>query len=1006
MCLMKKFMKSFALLAVAALGLSACNDDKLVPDNGNADGKFVTVHFGAEAAIEGATKATLTPDDGETAFQAAWENEDKIAVKYTYVDGDISKTVPGTWDASASKFSAEIQDLTEGEGVLEMKYQASYPYSETGYVDFGSARTQTGNVYNSVYDLMVAEPVTVTAKPGLDESGNAIVFPMQRQTAIAYFHFTSDNTEAITKATLRVEGEGAAIAAETVLLEPTGMDYETGLSEIVLTTTGQTADDFTFWFNVLPTTYTKMTLIVETATKTFTISNTKGGSYAAGKLYKVKKNGIAWTDKAVTPSVSVVNVDNVNVVKAMGNGSYGDYKDKVQTITVDGLEYSMTNICANSKNGQNGYLMAAKQFIQMKKSTSYILNTKSGVTNIKAWVLPATTSAISVYQGSTSDNISTLITTPTKTTQTVNLISNTGSNVDRELDVYEYTITDGFFKLAPSAAALWLYKLEVTYSNSGSSDPAPDTYTVSCETVTGGTLSATPSEASAGTEVTITATPDKGYEFNNDWIVTNAETSETITVTGGKFTMPAANVNVTASFKQLSYAITANPAENGTYTVKVGEEEVTSAVYGAKVLLEATPAEGYICDGWTVVDAESNSVYVSNNSFTMPASAVTISTTFSVKPEDITYDHAGTAEDPYSVADVLKYISTLGTETSTEDVYVKGVITSIDEVSTKFGNATYKIKDEGVDNEVKVFRGLYLDGAKFTSADQIGVGDEVIVVGKVLDYSGTPEVNAGNKIVSIIKAPYLKATASKETGIAAAGETVTITVDTNVDSWTATSDNADFVVETPSGNTVDVVVSENTDATERTATITVTAGTLSETITLTQKGAGSTITYESYSTGFESTEGFTAGTNYQSTVTVGAEGKQWKIFYGTPSTSSKITGSQSLAMRLYTSNNYGYAEMQFDVPGATKVSFKAKAATSKSAVIKLTIKESTDGGTTWTTVNNWSARSLNNTADDYSFTVSGNPEKYRIRFEIDSSSTKPKSQNAQLTIDDVTISVD
>lgn len=159
-----------------------------------------------------------------------------------------------------------------------------------------------------------------------------------------------------------------------------------------------------------------------------------------------------------------------------------------------------------------------------------------------------------------------------------------------------------------------------------------------------------------------------------------------------------------------------------------------------------------------------------------------------------------------------------------------------------------------------------------------------------------------------------------------------------------------------------------------------------------------------YSTGFESNEGFTAGTNYQSTVTVGAEGKQWKIFYGTPSTSSKITGSQSLAMRLYNSNNnYGYAEMQFDVPGATKVSFKAKAEASNGAAIKLTIKESTDGGTSWTTVNDWSARSLTSSAADYSFTVSGTPEKYRIRFEIDSSSTKPTKKNAQLTIDDVTI---
>ena len=93
--------------------------------------------------------------------------------------------------------------------------------------------------------------------------------------------------------------------------------------------------------------------------------------------------------------------------------------------------------------------------------------------------------------------------------------------------------------------------------------------------------------------------------------------------------------------------------------------------------------------------------------------------------------------------------------------------------------------------------------------------------------------------------PYLNATASK-TSIAAAGETVKITVDTNVDGWNATSDNAAFVVGTPNGNTVDVVVSENTAAAERTATITVTAGTLSETITLTQSAAG-TVTINKFS---------------------------------------------------------------------------------------------------------------------------------------------------------------
>ena len=885
MCLMKKFMKSFALLAVAALGLSACNDDKLVPDNGNADGKFVTVHFGAEAAIEGATKATLTPDGGETTFQAAWENGDELKVKYSNDSGieTATGTTTATWKSTS--FESTMPEYT-GMWI----YDAAYPVpASDNSVDFGPNRTQKGNAYNSRYDIMIGSAVAENAAAGKDDSKNDIIFQMDRQTAIAYFHFTSELDEVVTSATLKVTdgaiaNSSASINEQFKFVAP----QENDLTEINLTFeegTAPSAKDFQLWFNVLPTIYKSITLTVETATKTFTISKDATENlamYEAGKLYKVKKDGIAWTDKAVTPSVSVVNVNNVNAVKVMGNGSYGNY-NTVQTITVDGLEYSMINICANTKDGNTGYMMAAKQFIQMQKNTSYIFNTKSGVTNIKAWVLPKTTDAISVYQGSTSGNISSFINKPDKTTEIVKLISNSDSEVDTQLDVYEYTITDGFFKLAPSAT-LWLYKLEVTYSNSGSSEPAPNTYSVSCASVTGGTLSASPVKAEAGAEVTLTATPDAGYAFNNDWIVTNAETSETITVTGGKFTMPAADVNVTASFKQLSYAIIANPAENGTYTVKVGEEEVTSAVYGAKVLLEATPVEGYICNGWTVVDAESNPVYVSNNSFTMPASAVTISTTFSVKPVDITYDHAGTAEDPYSVADVLKYITTLGTETSTNDVYAKGVITSITKVSTKYGNATYTIKDEGVENEVLVFRGLYLDGAYFTSEDQIRVGDKVVVKGKVKNFNDTPEFDSGNYLVS-----YLNASASK-TSIAAAGETVTITVDTNVDGWTATSDNADFVVGKPSGNTVDVVVSENKDDSERTAKITVRAGNLSETITLTQKAAGApadvteTIDFESASSAYTSWT-FTNMTSQQ-TGTITANGG---TYYGT--TGGKTTAS-------------------------------------------------------------------------------------------------------------------
>ena len=604
---MKQISRLLSFAAAAAMCFSACSPEEL--KNGEVNvGKFVTVHFGTENTDPASTKATLTPNAGETAFQAAWENGDTIAIKYTYVAANIPDIVKGTWDASTSKFSAEIQDLTEGEEVLEMKYQASYPYSKDGYVDFGSVRTQTGAAYNSIYDLMVAEPVTMTAKPGLDESGNAIVFPMQRQTAIAYFHFTSDNTEAITKATLKVEGENAAIAAKTVLLDPTGMNYETGLSEIVLTTTDQTADDFTLWFNVLPTTYTKMTLTVETATKTFTISNTKGGSYTAGKLYKVKKSGIAWTDKPVTDVITASDLEATNT-------SYTDFSEvKISSNAV---------YAGNSAITSDGAIQ-----LRSDKSTAGIVSTTSGgkVTKVSVeWASNTTNGRVINVYGNTNPytSASELYSTTSNTNQGT-ILGTIVCGTSTEL------VIDGnypYIGIRSNSGALYLNSVSITWE-SGSSEPAPDTYTVSCATVPGGTLSADPSKASAGTEVTLTAAPEEGYKFNDNWTVKYADEG-TVSVTEGKFTMPAANVTVSGTFSKNDYRITKTASEHGSIVAKKGETVVETAQIGDEITLVATPNEGYELKSWTVVDGEDKSIEVNNNKFTMPASDVTITATFS-----------------------------------------------------------------------------------------------------------------------------------------------------------------------------------------------------------------------------------------------------------------------------------------------------------------------------------------------------------------------------------------
>lgn len=93
----------------------------------------------------------------------------------------------------------------------------------------------------------------------------------------------------------------------------------------------------------------------------------------------------------------------------------------------------------------------------------------------------------------------------------------------------------------------------VIYKKTTSSDPDPEPtkYTVTvADDIANGIVTASPTSAKEGDEVTLTATPSTGYEFG-EWNVTNASTSAAITVTENKFTMPAANVNVSATFNEI-----------------------------------------------------------------------------------------------------------------------------------------------------------------------------------------------------------------------------------------------------------------------------------------------------------------------------------------------------------------------------------------------------------------------------------------------------------------------
>ncbi|MDY3658969.1 MAG: hypothetical protein SO085_01935, partial [Eubacteriales bacterium] len=137
-------------------------------------------------------------------------------------------------------------------------------------------------------------------------------------------------------------------------------------------------------------------------------------------------------------------------------------------------------------------------------------------------------------------------------------------------------------------------------------------------------------DAIAGEEITIVLNPDTGYEIVPGSLKVNGKE-----IVGNKFIMPEGNVNVTAKFKKINYAVNTGNIEHGTVDIEVSAQEIASGdstEWGAKVTLTPVPEKGYECTGITVLN---NGVQVlvtregNKWSFTMPQGNITIDATFS-----------------------------------------------------------------------------------------------------------------------------------------------------------------------------------------------------------------------------------------------------------------------------------------------------------------------------------------------------------------------------------------
>ena len=112
-------------------------------------------------------------------------------------------------------------------------------------------------------------------------------------------------------------------------------------------------------------------------------------------------------------------------------------------------------------------------------------------------------------------------------------------------------------------------------------------YSISVSAEEGGSVSSEGGEYSEGTQVTITATPDEGYEFSG-WSDGNTEATRVITA--------SEDVTLTATFTELeySYQLTVTSTEGGSISSEGGEYNE-----GTEVTITATADEGYRFIGWS-----------------------------------------------------------------------------------------------------------------------------------------------------------------------------------------------------------------------------------------------------------------------------------------------------------------------------------------------------------------------------------------------------------------------
>ena len=373
-----------------------------------------------------------------------------------------------------------------------------------------------------------------------------------------------------------------------------------------------------------------------------------------------------------------------------------------------------------------------------------------------------------------------------------------------------------------SDANNWRFRYYKSSSYSGQKAIAlykkASSHTLTYGTCTNGSVSADVADGAtvlSGTTITLSNTPTTDYKLSAYDVYKTEDTTTKVTVTDGKFIMPEFDVTISATFELAKTLTSIEITTPATQTTFWQGETFNST--GLKVTAHFEGAEDEDVTSKITVTGSTATAGTQTVTVSFTEGTVTKTATYSIEVKAI----PNTKETAYTVADAFDIIDKL---TTANGVFIKGIVSQVDEYLSSYKSITYWISDDGTTTkQLQAYSGKGLESADFTAVTDVAKGAQVIVCGNLKKHNTTYEFDYNNYL-----AAYTAPTKA-EPGIAY--ETTEYTANVN-EAFTAPT------LTNPNDLTVAYSTSDATLATVDAATGAVTIGNKTGKVTITATFAG------------------------------------------------------------------------------------------------------------------------------------------------------------------------